>query len=420
MLGVMFDARPNRANWRAVVYATPSSSLQQAVDALPAAGGIVRLPCGVYGPVVISKSNVSLDGSGNCSSITASPFSGAAIVTVTGGAARTVIGNLQILGQAVDQTSMQRCLYLTGGSTGATVRQVKFGGTTSSNGCNIQIHVDPTSSRNVISSNTLTQAIGTGNGGGYGILIEGSGFNVVSGNKSVQTATEGRHHIYLSAGASSNQVIANRLTGGTSDQIVVFAYDSEPAARSNIVQNNILTGMQDGLGARAAIHIAQNADSNHIIGNQILEPALAGIEVEGSALKGESHADHNDLESNQVYFAGQFGILILGSSNTTIKGNTVYEASQSASGAYPGIEVSSNSAYAVARNNQVLNDTSYGFTMQRCGLQVDSGAPRPSGTVVNGNQFGVGVIGMAFKNGGTGTVIESNILNYKNSNPPKR
>ena len=93
---------------------------------------------------------------------------------------------------------------------------MKFGGTTSYNGCNIQIHSDSTSSRNLITHNTLTQAIGTGSGGGYGMLIETSDANTITHNASVQTATQGRHHIYLSAGSSFNVVMDNQLTGGTS------------------------------------------------------------------------------------------------------------------------------------------------------------------------------------------------------------
>jgi parallel beta-helix repeat protein len=420
LLGLLLVARLAHASSRIELNARRFSSLQAAVNALSYSGGTVTLPCGTYGAVTISQPNVSLVGAGNCSVITAAAAGDNGIVTVTNGATDTVISNLQIQGQAVDQSTIQRCIYLTGGSTGTLIEQVKFGGTTSSNGCNIHIHSDSTSSRNVITNNTLTQAIGTGSGGGYGMLIETSNGNTITHNVSIQTATQGRHHVYLSAGSSSNVVMNNQFSGGTSDQIVIYALDTQPTGEYNLIENNVLTGMGNGLGAEAAIHICQNATYNRVIGNQVFESTVTGIEVEASTVEGESHANNNDIENNQVYFAGEFGIEILGSSNNTIKGNTVYEASQSSSDEYGGIEVSSDGEYATAQNNQITGNTSYGSETQRNGLQIDSGAPQPSETVVTQNRFGIGVSGSAFYNGGNGTVIGSNVLNYQNANPPKQ
>jgi len=125
------------------------------------------------------------------------------------------------------------------------------------------------------------------------------------------------------------------------------------------------------------------------------------------------------VENNQIYFAGEFGLFILGASHTTVKGNTIYQASQASSGTYAGIGVSSDYLYAIAGGNQIISNTSYGSTTQRCGLRIDSGVPRPSGTVVSGNHFGIGSGRDALENGGTGTALESNVLNYQNANPPK-
>jgi len=319
----------------------------------------------------------------------------------------------------VDQTTIQPCVYLTGGSTRTTIQQVIFAGTTTSNGCNIQVHSDSTSSGNVIENNMLTQAIGTSSGGGYGVLVENSSDNTITDNVSIQSATQGRHHVYISAGSSYNIVTNNQLSGGTSDQIVIYALDNQPAAQHNVIQGNLLTGMGSGLGAEAAIHVCQNATLNRVIGNQVLHPAVAGIEVEASAIKGESHADDNDVQSNLVYFAGQFGILILGSSDTTVRGNAVYESSQANADEYSGIEVSSDGEYATAQNNQIVSNTSYGYKMQRNGLQIDFGAPQPSKTVVNNNNLGVGVSGSAFFDGGLDTVIGRNALDYRNPDPPQ-
>ena len=401
------------------IYANQFPSLQAAVNALPREGGTVILGCGTYGAVTISRPVVTLVGQGDCTIITA-PASGTSnIVTVTNHATGTVISDLSILGQAEDQGTIQRCVNLTGGSTGTTIQQVKFGGTTSYNGCNIQIHSDSTSSRNLITHNTLTQAIGTGSGGGYGMLIETSDANTITHNASVQTATQGRHHIYLSAGSSFNVVMDNQLTGGTSDQVAIYALDTQPTGQYNVIEGNVLSGMVNGLGAVAAIHIAHNAAFNHVIGNQVIEAAVTGIEVEASSAEDESHSHNNDVEDNEIYFTGQFGIHIYGPSDTMVRGNTVYEASQTSPGTYAGIGVSSHGEYAPAQKNLIIGNTSYGSATQRCGLRIDPGPPPSFETVVTNNRFGVGTSGSAFVDEGLDTVIGANILDYQNPHPPQ-
>src|SRR5215469_676063 len=133
-LGAWLAVQPALARSAATVYANQFPSLQAAVNALPRDGGIVMLGCGTYGAVTISKSVVTLAGQGSCTIITAPAAKTSNIVTVTNHATGTVISNLRILGQAEDQGSIQRCLNLTGGSTGTTIQQVNFGGTTSHNG----------------------------------------------------------------------------------------------------------------------------------------------------------------------------------------------------------------------------------------------------------------------------------------------
>jgi hypothetical protein len=192
------------SGWRTQVYANQFRSLQQAVDALPAQGGTVSLACGSYGAVTVSKPNVAIIGSGDCSTISAPASGSGGIVTVTNGATHTIISSLQILGQAVDQSTTQRCVYLTGGSTSTTIQHVTFGGTSKSSGCNIQIHADSTSASNVITDNRFTQGIGTGSGDRYEMVIETSKGNIVTHNVSIETASQGRQPIYPSAAPSSN------------------------------------------------------------------------------------------------------------------------------------------------------------------------------------------------------------------------
>jgi hypothetical protein len=249
------------------------------------------------------------------------------------------------------------------------------------------------------------------------MLIETSDGNSIKRNVSVQTASQGRAHIYLSAGSSFNVVEDNRLTGGTIVQLEINALDTQPSCKYNLIQGNTLSAMSGARVLGAAIHLLDNVTLNRVIGNTILSSRRSGIEVEASSIAGQAHADGNDIENNAIYFAGQFGILLLGPSNTLVKGNDIYEASQTDRGVYAGISISSYGP-AIAVANQILGNTSYGSIMQRCALRIDSGDPKPYETLVKGNQFGEGFRGYAFEDNGANTVIGNNVLNYFNPNPP--
>lgn len=213
LFGVVLTTQVITSGWKTQVYANQFSSLQQAVDALPAAGGTVSLTCGSYGPVTISKPNVALIGSGDCSTITAPASGSNGIVTVTGGATQTIISSLQILGQAVDQSTTQRCVDLTGGSNGTTIEHVKFSGTSPSSGCNVQIHVDSTSARNLITKNTFTQAPGISSDGD-GTLVETSQSNNVIADNVMARTPDGSKPLarIVSHGRLAVGVLAQRST----------------------------------------------------------------------------------------------------------------------------------------------------------------------------------------------------------------
>jgi len=217
LFGIVLATQIITSGWRTQVYADQFPSLQQAVDALPPIGGTVSLPCGSYGPVTISKPNVAIIGSGDCSIITAPAAGSTGIVTVTRGATHTIISSLRILGQAIDPSTVQRCVYLTGGSSGTTIQHVKFGGNTTGAGCNIQIHVDSTSSGNLITMNTFMQVIGVASVRGDGMLIEANNRNTIAQNVSLWTASRAAFPVYPAAASSARGILSDKLASGARD-----------------------------------------------------------------------------------------------------------------------------------------------------------------------------------------------------------
>lgn len=343
-----------------------TAAFTSAVNATPT-GGTLYVPPGTYNATVTLTKQLTLRGAGASSIITFTASLPSNILTVTSAARDVAITDLQIQGQAAVQSSLQRGIYLTGSSTRTTIRNIVFGGTTGANGVHIGIQADPTTDRNKILGNTLRQIIGTKPGSGYGMLIESSDYNVILGNNILFTASQGRHQIYLSAGSSYNTVTYNRLDGGTSDQITIYAIETQPACRYNVIQGNILRDMNGSNATAAAIGITQKAFYNVIEGNIIINPNKAGIRVEASQVRGESHADDNQVIGNHIQGAGMWGILISGSSRTLVQFNRFIESDASSAGSYATITMQPTGTQAVG--NRVLGNVTF--------QGIDSGAPVP-------------------------------------------
>ena len=384
-----------------VVYANRFGSLDAALASLPAGGGTICLPPGVFeGPVTIRRSNVQLVGMGASSILTAPP--NRTVMFVLGGASDVLIANLQIQGQAVDQSTQQKCVYVTEGATRVRVERVLFAGKSPESGCNIGVHLDPLTSVDVVAHNRLTQMIGTKSGGGYGVLIVGSSGNIVTANASTFTSQQGRHHVYLSAGASDNIVSGNYCESGTAVQLHINDDTTHPDCTGNRLEHNLLVGMKSGYSLNGAIHVIGNSRFNEIRDNVILNPSPVGIHIEAAAGPSE-HADSNLIESNLVYGAAKFGILVNGASQTLISGNRVYDASRAEAGTYSGITVMTDGA-AIPSGTRVLNNVSYGSEHQRSALHL-IGARN---TEVRGNVLGTGKAGVALEDGGSNTELSNN------------
>jgi hypothetical protein len=389
------------------VYASQFASLQAAHDSLPSTGGTVLVECGTYtgnsssGVLNVSKSHVWIHGEGRCAILRNSqlgtPGSPIPILQVTGTTTDVLIDNLQIQGQAVDQTTDQACVFIGGSTARVTVENNLLTGTTGSSGCNRIIHVLSGAQGFLIQGNEWNQAQ-CGNSVanctaaslGYGVIVVNAGPGLIANNRSIFTATNGRHHIYLSQGTTHVRVVNNYAFGGTSSCFPIFSTDAQSAAQYNEITDNTCVGSVAITGGM--VEIANNASNNKIIGNMLIGgPGTAnnGIVVWDGGSANTHLPNENVVEHNTVKSAGLHGINLTGVSFTRLKGNQVINPGTS--GAFNCIQVAGDNPNH-SDNNEITDNACSG-TLPAWSLLIQGVAPIPANIIIQGNVFPAGSSG---------------------------
>jgi len=351
-------------------------------------GGILYAPLGTYyvgsTGIIIGK-QLKFIGDGEGTIITGD--NNIDLITVNNSADGVYIADMRLNGRATDESNNHRGILVTGSAVNTRIKRIRFSGINATSGFTIQAQLNSGTSQSEITHCHFERVIGTNSNYGYGILANTTNDNLIAHNKSYQSATQGRHHIYLSAGSSYNRVLGNVCDLGTQTQIELYAIDTQSACQYNIVDRNTLTNCGSTVSNTGAVHIAVNASFNKISNNMIVNSNMCGISLEASSISGESHADDNEVKDNWVGNSKEFGILVLGASRSLIQGNTVYENGQTSAGTLSGIDIRSNGVNAIADANRVKGNDGYGTTYQRAGLSVQSGSYPATNTIISGNVF---------------------------------
>lgn len=371
-------------------------------------GGSLFLSPGTFmlsSGLTIDTSNVRLVGCG-ASTILTAPTATMNLITVNNSATEVSIESLQLQGQATDETFTQRGISVSGSAGRVRMRNLLFSGSTASNGLNVGIHLNADSDNNLIADNRFQQVIGTNSGFGYVILVETSDSNRIVRNHSVLGASQGRHHIYLSAGSSYNIVADNRCESGLHAQITFSATDPQAACQFNEIVGNIVSGMDTGASAtEAAIELTGKSYFNAVRGNVVVSSGRNGIKLEGGAAAADRPSD-NQIVGNYVFRPQQYGIQLLGSTRSVVSNNTIFEANQVA-GAYGAINLQRSNGVAVV-SAKVIGNTVLGAT-HNYALDIDAGPPVATNAEVIGNSFSAGTSG-TYTDNATTTVGKANTL----------
>jgi len=375
-------------------------AIQAALNAAQTNDSIL-LPGGEFlisGTLLVTK-GIKLIGSGRTSRLRAI---GAGFNLLYTTANNVQLSDIAFEGAATSDATEQFGIFTDPGSTASAVRVIGcyFTGPdgSASMGLNNGIKLDAASDGWTISGCQFERLIGTISGTGYGVLLGASSAHTITGNVFHGAAGQGRHAIYLAAGASNTLVEGNSIDHFNSSSIALYSKIYQTAVSGNTVRGNEILDQSPGDNGTAGIELAGKVSNNTIDANIITRPGRHGIIV-GDAAQG-GFATDNIISGNQISYAGQFGIFIEGAIRTSVVGNTVNDASLEVAGGYSAIHI--NSFYysdppVVAVGNMVRDNLLRGIgsaaAHYRYGIWINPSVPTPTDTSLLNNRISPGVFG---------------------------
>lgn len=365
------------------------ASIQAAHDALPSTGGNLYVPPGTHNraaTLTISKNNVTLFGAGPSSIVkaTLATFNLITLSTVTG----FRLMNLQLQGAATTNGTTQYAVSTTSPATviGGLFFNLFFSGPDASTGFNNGIKFDTGSDSNKIIGCTFERLIGAISGTGYGILLGEANHNTVSQNRFIGAAAQGRHAVYLSAGASYNIVSQNRISGFNEENITISSTAAQPTNQYNEIVDNICSGGGSASSDSGCIGVYGDSLHNLIKGNTVTGFNGWGVMVSDNGQTGLTK--FTKVALNTVIECQLGGIVLQGSKNSLVKGNYVYNNSQASLGTYNGISIRGYSAAGQQVDDGAFIQGNYVHGSQhRNALEVDASAITPTNVTIAGNKF---------------------------------
>ncbi len=320
-----------------------TAAIQNALNALSAAGGIVYLPPGKYAinstGLSIPDSDIVLCGAGSDSILFANVTGAATTNVITiNGKNRVTIRDLAIDGNRANRTTsgietQQNGIYLTGASKCA-VR-------------NVYAHDNPAT----------------------GICLDLTTYSAFEGN---QCYSNGRNGIYLNFSNSNYNVIRGNICQGQ------VSYHG--IALSN-AQNNLVQGNDCYNNGGAGIDLDGTSNYNSIVGNVLVGNTQQGLFLD--TVSGYS-ATYCSIVGNVIEGNLQEGMRLIDAQFNTIVGNAISNNSQQTNNFYDGIRIETGTTGAsnnLIANNKVSVNHKNGIEL----VSVDSQNNIIEGNDVRGN-----------------------------------
>jgi hypothetical protein len=398
--------------------ADDSDSIQEAIDAAGVSpGGLVFIPPGTYKvtkQLNVNYNNVVIMGCGKSSIIKASAAT-FHVFKLYGSVSKIEIRDIQIQGAATDSTNGNYGIFTDSGSTVPTevlIENVFFSGPDASTGLNNGIKIHTGGDRWIVTKCRFERLIGTASSYGYSILCVGNRTQIIN-NHFVAAAGQGRHPVYLSAGASYCIVSENNISGGHWEAgINIHSTAALSACEHNIVSNNVVKDCcQAGSAESGSIQIIGKANYNKVIGNRILDADTHGISISDN---GEAVGPTgNVISSNYLSKVDEHGIFASGVIESSIDSNEVFDAGQASASTYAGIIICSYSGGVTSNKNRITNNKVWG-TQLSSSIYINQTSPILTNTYCS-NNFGVkGSSGYVIRIGtGVTAFVEPSEINVK-------
>jgi parallel beta-helix repeat protein len=307
--------------------------------------------------------SVTLRGGGASSKLIASTASGAFVIKTS--SANLKIKDLCFVGGVnTEPAAANECISMLSGTENIEISGCLFTGQDATHGFNVQIRGASGCINPRIMNNHFERVIGTNSGYGYGIQMASVAGGVIEGNVGIQSATQGRHHVYLSATCSDIAVAANRFKGGVSAMIT--CYSSTTAGKRMAITGNVLDGLGTGGGTGGAIELVGPMESCTVVGNAIHDSDGYGVKLEGGDA---SECMYNIVTGNTITAPDLGGIYVRGAEYTIIQGNSIINAGAGTAAIYlqaPG----TTTANGTLVHGNIVGGTGHSYAISLAGENV--------------------------------------------------
>ena len=408
----------NEADYTVPAAATAQSTINQAINALPATGGRILLLEGTYevtGTIYVDsavggKSNVTIMGLGNGTKIKVKDSTNSAFpifgVSGAGNIAGLIISELYIDANKTNNPSGDNlALSISGIATDGLVLSnvilIDGAGVSVDSGSNVQIFNNffawgtSGSTANLSLTNTdkaiLTKNYlrGTVTLSGNNIIMTSNrvqetasltAFSLQGSYCSVSGNTFNTNNGNFSVSSLSYSVISDNIFSSTAGSLFTVDVTSSD---SSLLSNTF-----------TLVSVTSNA-SRMVLSKNILKNSTSnGITVTGS---------NSNISGNAVYAASRHGYYVSGNNNT-LSSNTVASASMSANNTYDGIFLAAGASYNTLQYNRIRYNSV--APQNRYGIRVDD--VTCSGNMITNNDLRTSGISGGFSDLGIGTITSAN------------
>lgn len=377
-----------------------------AITAALATGASVYFPEGTYKTDLqtLSTAGQTLFGAGE-KSIVLAKTAGTDLFVVT--ANYVTVRDLRMNGAETGATNSKFAIA-TDAATPAdylTVSNVLFSGASGASGFNNAVKFDAGSDYGLVSDCVIENLWGNTSGRGYGVLLAGNNATITN-NILIASSGRGRHGVYVSSGASDNEVSGNFLTGFDYEAITQYSTGAQAACARNKYIGNTLNGCAIAVNPTSgSIGIYGHSLGAVITANTVTSSGQIGIAVDGT---GVSDCANTIISDNFVGFSATTGISLISPVACSVTGNIVYESSTASAGTSANIQIKSDGTTAPS-DILVEGNHAWGPVYSRSAVRIDPTTPTPIKTKLQFNAFSSGTAGVIETNSVTGIQIDGRL-----------
>jgi hypothetical protein len=285
------------------------------------------------------------------------------------------------------------------------VENVLFSGASAASGFNNAVKFDSGCNYGSVIGCVIERLWGNLSGNGYGIL-NGANNATFRDNTMLASSGRGRHGIYISSGASDNEISGNFLSAFDLEGITQYSTGVQPAcARNKYIGNSLIACAASNNPTSGSIGIYGHSSGAVISANTITSSGQIGIAVDGT---GVTDCANTIVSDNFVAFSAKTGINLISPIACSVTGNIVYESSTASVGTSANIQIKSDATTAPS-DILIEGNHAWGPVYSRSAVRIDPTTPTPVKTKLQFNAFSAGASGTIETNSVSGIQIDGRL-----------